>query len=78
MPFFLIFKGYKMHYFRVSKIKACCNLYPSPIPTVHLWVVLDDEEHNWMFQHCHGEGALGLILPVSVNFQVLQRRCPRL
>ena len=54
MPYFLNLKGYEMHVFGLARLKLVANRYFSPAPTLQCWGSIGDEEHNFMFQHCHG------------------------
>ena len=54
MSYFLNLKGYEMHLFGLARIKPVANRCFSPAPTLQCWGSIGDEEHNFMFQHCHG------------------------
>ena len=43
-----------MHLFGLARLKPFANRYFSPAPTLQCWGSIGDEEHNFMFQHCHG------------------------
>ena len=75
MPYFLNLKGYEMHLFGLARLKPFTNRYSSPAPTLQCWGSIGDEEHNFMFQHCHG-GA-GDDFTVRCYF-FLHQFCPRL
>ena len=65
MRYFLNLKSYEMHLLGLARLKSFANRYFSPAPTLQCWHngwgLIGDEEHNFMFQHCHG--AQGKILP---------------
>ena len=53
MLYFLTMKGPEMHLFGIARLKLMTYQYPFPVPIVKYWVVLHEEEHNFMFhQFC--------------------------
>ena len=71
MLYFLSFKGYEMHLFRLASCKLI--LLPRPIPALPFNVGgVGDEEHNFMFQYCHmGMGMIlfdGIVIIISFFF----------
>ena len=42
-----------MHLFGLARLKSFANRYSSPAPTLQCWGLIGDEEHSFMFQHCH-------------------------
>ena len=53
MLHFLNLKGYEMHLLGLVRLKLFANRYSSPAPTLQCWGLIGDEEHKFMFQHCH-------------------------
>ena len=47
-------KGYEMHLSGLARLKPFANHYSSPAPALQCWGLIGNEEHNFMFQHCHG------------------------